>query len=171
VKTITITCDNCGKKVEKKKGEIDRQRRRGRNTFYCSRSCAGSASCEHLKKYEPWPVWEHYKRKPDEYTPFRKFVRSAKKREIEHKTRELVVDITCQYLKDLWENQNGKCAITNIEMTLNKDHSPFQASLDRIDNDKGYIKGNVRFICLITNYARNTWNDDIVKEFITKATL
>lgn len=172
MKTITITCANCGKQVEKKKAEIERQRKRGRDTFYCNRSCAGSASCEHLKKYEPFPVWEHhqYKKQPDEFTPFRKFVRSAKKREVAS-VKEIKVDITCEYLKELWENQNGECSISGIEMNLTKNHSPFQASLDRIDNDKGYIKGNVRFVCLIANYARNTWDDDAVKLFISRAKL
>jgi len=170
MKTITITCANCGKQAEKKKAEIERQRRRGRDTFYCNRSCAGSASCEHLSKYDKYPLWKHgYKRQPDEFTPFRKFVRSAKKREVESKRENLDVNITCEYLKELWENQNEECAITNIKMSLDRDHTPFQASLDRIDNDKGYMKGNVRFVCLIANYARNVWDDDAVRLFISKA--
>jgi hypothetical protein len=166
MKKVIIECNNCGKKVEKPKCEIDRQKRKGRKIFYCGRSCAGSSCYSHLKKYtkENAKYLEGFAdNRRDEYSPFRVFMRTSKRRK--------ETDLDLQYLKDLWENQNGKCAITNIEMSLDRHHAPFQASLDRIDNDKGYIKGNVRFICLITNYARNTWNDDIVKEFITKATL
>lgn len=166
MKTITIICANCGKEVEKKKAEIDRQIRKGRKTFYCSRSCVGSSCCSHLKKYtkENAKYLEGFAdNRRDEYSPFRIFMRTSKRRK--------ETDLDLQYLKDLWENQSGRCAITNIEMSLDRHHAPFQASLDRIDNDKGYIKGNVRFICLITNYARNTWDDDTVKIFISQANL
>jgi hypothetical protein len=169
MKTVIIKCANCGKEIEKKKGEIDRQKRKGRDTFYCSRSCAGSASCKHLKDHDPFPVWKHYKNKPDEYSLFRSFIRSAKKREFESKKLIFEVDITCEYLKELWEKQNGKCALTNIDLILERNHLPFQASLDRIDCSKGYVQGNVRFICLIANYARNKWDDEAVFEFISRS--
>ena len=165
MKTITITCANCGKQAEKKKAEIERQRKRGRDTFYCNASCAGSANCGHLRKYvkENTKYLEgHAGNRRDEYSPFRIFVRCSKRRGYD-------TDLDVEHLKELWENQNEECAITNIKMSLGRDHSPFQASLDRIDNDKGYIKGNVRFVCLIANYARNTWDDDAVKLFVTKA--
>ena len=46
-----------------------------------------------------------------------------------------------------------------------KSTAPDQASLDRIDNSKGYVKGNVRFVALIYNYARNGFDDEAVLAF------
>jgi len=42
------------------------------------------------------------------------------------------------------------------------------ASLDRIDNEKGYIKGNVRFVCLGINYMKNRRADSEVFELLDK---
>lgn len=44
-------------------------------------------------------------------------------------------------------------------------HHPQNASLDRLDQTKGYIKGNVRFVALIVNYARHSWTDNDVVTF------
>ena len=39
------------------------------------------------------------------------------------------------------------------------------ASLDRIDNSKGYVQGNVRFVSVMFNFARNKFSDEEVIEF------
>lgn len=165
-KTINIICNHCGIESTKNATEIERQRRRGRNVFYCSRNCAGKASCEHLKSYKPFPVWELEcsKRKKDDLSPFKPFVNRAKRREIES-SKGYEVNITPEYLKDLWDKQGGKCCISGVELTLKLNHTPYQASLDRINNSIGYIKGNVRFVALIYNYAKNTFSDDEVIDF------
>jgi len=86
------------------------------------------------------------------------------------KERNHEYNIDCKYLKELWEQQNGICPITKKRLEL-KDHNysnktqPYSASLDRIDNSKGYIKGNLRFVALIFNYARNVFSDNDVIEF------
>jgi len=77
-----------------------------------------------------------------------------------------------EYLKELWESQGGICPLTGweIELPINTTgfrikRDPHNASLDRIDNDKDYVKGNVRYIALIANLARNSWDDKAVIEF------
>lgn len=45
------------------------------------------------------------------------------------------------------------------------DKNPYQASLDRIDNNIGYMKGNIRFVSLIYNYAKNNFTDNDVAKF------
>lgn len=162
---MKLKCNECGKEFEKSTGEYNRKIKLGKTKFYCGLSCAGKNSSSHLKK---WHGRNNDNLKSenrrDEFSPFRQFIRSAKKRRDKDKT-----DIDVEYLKELWESQNGICSLTNIKMTLERNHLPFQASLDRIDCTKGYIKGNVRFICLIANYARNQWTDEAVVEFISKA--
>lgn len=165
-KTISIICDYCGIESTKNAKEIERQKRKGREIFYCSRNCAGKAAYDHLKLYEPFPVWtlKCGGRTKDELSPFKPFVNRAKRRQIES-TKNYTVNITPQYLKDLWEKQDGKCYISGIALTLKLNHTPYQASLDRIDNSMGYIEGNVRFVALIYNYAKNTFSDQEVIDF------
>lgn len=43
--------------------------------------------------------------------------------------------------------------------------NPYNASLDRIDNSKGYIKGNVRYIAYIANLGRSAFSDDQLISF------
>lgn len=40
-----------------------------------------------------------------------------------------------------------------------------RASLDRIDISKPHMEGNIRFLSRIANYAKNSFNDDVVIEF------
>jgi myo-inositol catabolism protein IolC len=42
----------------------------------------------------------------------------------------------------------------------------FQASLDRIDSNKGYIKGNIRYISVSVNWLKNNLDDNHLREFI-----
>lgn len=43
---------------------------------------------------------------------------------------------------------------------------PAAASLDRIDSTKGYVKGNVQFVCRAINLAKSTFSDADMKNFI-----
>ena len=81
-------------------------------------------------------------------------------------------DITLEYLKELWEQQGGLCPFTGWELLLPKGSSysgdpgsMYRASIDRLDNSKGYVIGNIRFISVIANYCRNTFTDDQVRLF------
>lgn len=64
---------------------------------------------------------------------------------------------------ELWNKQNGKCAITNVHLYLRKTSgkcrtkNPFKiASLDRINNAKPYTTDNVQWVSLAINHARNS---------------
>lgn len=43
--------------------------------------------------------------------------------------------------------------------------TPDRASLDRIDSKKGYIKGNIQFVALIVQLAKNDWDEKVIYEF------
>jgi hypothetical protein len=168
-----IICAYCGKKLEKKLSEINRQKKRGKKIFYCNRICAGKNNVQHLHKYAgKFNNNLIPNNRSDQYTEFRWYIKNVIKNS---KKKNQGYDIDLKYLKDLWEQQGGICPFTKEKLELrthttkNKSH-PYSASLDRIDNSKGYIKGNVRFVSLIFNYARNTFSDDTVIEFCKKIT-
>ncbi len=76
-----------------------------------------------------------------------------------------------EYLVKLWKKQQGRCAVSGIEMATEsgtrENKNPYRASLDRIDNSKGYVKGNVRFTTHWVNNAKSTWPETIFEDFIT----
>lgn len=172
---IQIKCDACGKTVKKIASEIKRQKDKGRTRFYCNRKCAANTfqNKEHIKKYSEQNFFKVHNQyglnKIDEFTPFRYHIRNAKRR------TNLNKDIDVKFLKDLWDSQQGCCAVTGLKLEhrylswmKNQRKSPYQASLDRIDNNKGYIRGNVRFVCLMYNYARNNFSDKETTEFFSR---
>lgn len=84
------------------------------------------------------------------------------------KSRGLEVDLDAEYLSALWEAQNGRCAVSGLPFTRETYESafvktPFAPSVDRVDCSKGYIKGNVRLVCIISNFALNEWGDNVLR--------
>lgn len=67
--------------------------------------------------------------------------------------------IDTSYLKKLYQDQGGKCAISGIDMEIRGEgcasNSPYSISLDRIDSDKGYIEGNVWLVCTGINLMKS----------------
>jgi hypothetical protein len=176
MKTEIIICCNCGKDVVKELKELKRQRKRGRTKFYCNQSCASIAehktNPERHKNADPAPLKGHERNRIDIFTPFRHFIHLIKTRIREHTKYHNYTDIDVEYLKILWDNQNGVCPLTgwrlNLPVTPQRGFekvSPQNASLDRIDNKLGYVKGNIRFISVMANYARNNFTNEQVIEF------
>lgn len=60
----------------------------------------------------------------------------------------LTCNITVKYLENLFNKQNGKCALSGLPIGFEKfkNLSKSTASLDRIRSDKGYVKGNVQWV-------------------------
>lgn len=178
---IELICseNTCGKIFLRKYSEAQRCKLRGLKSF-CSRKCAGIALnkagtyTKNLGKYLSNleianNILKTRGRRNSPIAPFRKFIRSSKYRTIA--TNKEASDLTAEYLLEIWNSQNGKCKFTNWDLILpkNTSHSveyiPNKASIDRIDNSRGYIKGNVRFIALMANLARQSFSDDQVVEF------
>ncbi len=75
--------------------------------------------------------------------------------------RNLKFEINIEYLEELINKQNFKCAISGITLICGYvDLRYLTMSLDRIDSSKGYIKGNVQWVhkdinMMKQNYAQN----------------
>ena len=69
-------------------------------------------------------------------------------------------NILLSYLLKLWNDQDGKCSVTNIKMS-HCYNSINSVSIDRIDNSIGYVVGNIRLVCKWVNLGRldNDVND------------
>lgn len=85
-----------------------------------------------------------------------------------------VWELSVDDIQTLYENQQGRCYYTGILMIspLNakenqeNNNSPYKISLDRLDSDKGYVKGNVCFCCSWVNLAKGVRTTDDFIRFI-----
>jgi hypothetical protein len=160
---IEIVCTYCSSVVFKDRREVERQKRKGNINFFCSRSCSTSHSNSY-KKIRRTDLSDYNRNRVDEYTPFREILRRCNKR-----TKE--IDIDLPYLKSLWYEQRSKCALTGVNLILpttnggRSENFNYAASLDRIDSNLGYVKGNVRYVSITVNYLKNSMTDDLVLEF------
>lgn len=69
--------------------------------------------------------------------------------------------ITTEYLRDISRSQ--QCAVTGIPFRYErkgKEWNPWGPSVDRIDNTKGYVVGNVRVVCVMVNLALSQFGDE-----------
>jgi len=94
---------------------------------------------------------------------------SAKRRCSKNK-RE--INISYEDVLKIWENQEGFCAISGIKMShiIGNDKetqkTPFNASLDRRDNKKGYTKDNIHLICNWLQSAKSDYEINDIKKWI-----
>jgi hypothetical protein len=74
-------------------------------------------------------------------------------------------EVTAEYLIDLWQRQEGRCAISGVVLTHHNDGSgakDFNASIDRIDSQQGYIPGNVQLVALRVNLLKQSLSNDML---------
>jgi hypothetical protein len=176
MRTTNIKCECCGKTFEKLNKEINRSKKKG-FSHCCSRSCTATLRNNRLPKdywkkmYKKHPTFKGYEdNRKDELTPFRRLLQPNRYSMKKHKP-----DIDAEYLKALWDEQGGICPYTGIKMVLPKSSaqkdnisSLKKASLDRIDSTKGYIKGNVEFVCMAINLAKNNKTKQEMINFISE---
>lgn len=80
------------------------------------------------------------------------------------KRQNMVYEIKVQDLIDIWQKQQGRCAISGVFLTHHKDGSgskDFNASIDRISNHQGYVRLNVQLVALRVNYIKHTLEEDM----------
>lgn len=82
-------------------------------------------------------------------------------------------NLTIDFLVNMLEKQNNKCAKTGIPFEIStgrgiNGRSPWSISVDQIIPNKGYTKDNIQLVCLMYNLCKGVWSEDKVKQF-TKA--
>ena len=76
--------------------------------------------------------------------------------------KEMEFSVSTEYLLSLYP-KTGKCPILGIDMELggDRENSP---TIDRIDNSKGYVTGNVTWISFRANYVKgNSTKSEILQ--------
>ena len=85
-------------------------------------------------------------------------LRSARKRKGEKSW-----DLSWQDILDIWLKCKGKCQVSGIKMTHKRDGTGKKLytniSIDRIDNDIGYKKENIRLVCWAVNIMKHNMSD------------
>jgi len=114
------------------------------NLRYCSKYCYSKSSRKNVMNY---------------------ILNKAKRRA---KKNNFKFNLTIIFLEELLIKQNNLCAISNIPIKINREREKTiiyeTASIDRIDSNKGYVKGNVQFVALGINYMkRNFSNEEAIK--------
>jgi hypothetical protein len=99
--------------------------------------------------------WQGYEEISGSYWRF------IKNREFGSKQRKPIkVEITIEYVWDLFIKQNRRCALSNLELTFpkNRKDKTWTASLDRIDSSKGYLEENLQWVHKDVNWMKNNFD-------------
>lgn len=161
---ITVKCDNpdCGRIFNKDGSEVRRNAKRGSGN-YCQQSCSSKISVKKLLASKNCGKGKNIGYvKTDKYTGLREHYRRAK-------YRNQTFDITLDDLLEQWTKQNGLCPYSGIKLIhpirIKDESLIFMASLDRIDSNLGYIKGNIQFISAAANLAKNNMTHEQMIDF------
>ena len=84
------------------------------------------------------------------------------------KKNNIEINIDLDFLLHLYEQQNGKCKLTDLNFTLNvrkegQHFNPFNPSIDKINSKGGYTKDNIRLVCVIVNLSLNEFGEENFK--------
>jgi len=82
-------------------------------------------------------------------------------------------NITNEDIKNLYEQQNGLCALSSIKMTTDtymtsgdeRSINKYNMSIDRIDPNKGYTLDNIQLICVVVNMMKSDLNNENFIEY------
>lgn len=84
------------------------------------------------------------------------------------------LDFGVDYLELLWDLQDGHCAkLKNVKLTWLRNNlrdtsrNPFNASVDRIDNDRPYSRDNIQLVCVLYQIAKNEWRESLVESLFS----
>lgn len=70
--------------------------------------------------------------------------------------------LSVDFLLDLYTKQEGRCALTGLQMTweVGSGHVPTNLSIDRISSFCGYTQENVQLVCRVANIMKGRMSQD-----------
>lgn len=82
--------------------------------------------------------------------------------------RPISLEITKEYAWKLFLDQQGMCYFTGELLKIHNNTNTNTASIDRIDNEQGYVIGNVRWVHKHINIMKNRYTDNYFIELCQK---
>lgn len=164
---VYLICKACKKNFWYAKKEYNRQtKKKGRahDSFSCSRSCDATWRNQNMspemRKRISIKIAEKNRGRRLPQSPFRKFIGGCKRRDPD-------LDFDIEYLEKIWKEQNGQCALSGIKLELTSGQkTPFSASVDRIDSNQGYKRGNIQFTSYSLNLAKQSFSNETIIELV-----
>lgn len=92
---------------------------------------------------------------------------SAKQRA---KAKQLDYNLTIDYVLSIYPTDN-RCPVFGVEFDFSRSNPSLSPTIDRIDNNRGYVEGNVWFICGRANTLKNDSNLVELKMLVEALTL
>jgi hypothetical protein len=165
------TCSKCKEVKEYEEFAVDKSKSSGRRSV--CRVCSNieikkwrDTNTEYRKQYDKnyresnkEKISVKNKRRYQNLTLDQKFemlIKTAQKR------KNFKCSISADYLKEVWQEQEGRCAYTKLPLTADANQLTTM-SLDRIDSDLDYVNGNVQLVCVAVNRMKS---DFLEKDFI-----
>lgn len=76
-------------------------------------------------------------------------------------------DLDADYIRSLFEQQGGRCYWLGVPMVPSgAKRDPRRPSLDRLDNSRGYVRGNVVLACMFANMGRSQLDAGEFRAFV-----
>lgn len=152
-------CDVCGRWLDKNITNFKKYSRKtnGLNFHTTCRECE-----DHIKLNTEWKdgkllchICGEYK-DPGEFT-----YAGAKSRAMD---KSLPFTITKEDLLTIWKSQNGKCAISGLDMTyeLGEGRTYTNVSIDQVLPSKGYTVDNIQLVCMAVNQLKSDLDMDTI---------
>ncbi len=73
-------------------------------------------------------------------------------------SRAYVWDLTPEYVLQMYEDQEGLCALTGWPIGWAEKGLTATVSIDRIDSEEGYLQGNVQLLHKDVNMAKQQYS-------------
>ena len=150
-KTYTKTCPNCG--------SLQSYGRKG----HLEEAIKGNWKCRSCSNHD-----NNFKGKYH-YIPYTWFNMKQKG----GLSRGYAWDLTIEYIWNMYEEQEGVCALSGIPIGWAEKGLTATASIDRIDSSEGYIIGNVQLVHKDVNFMKQQFDQEdfinICKQIATKS--